>query len=367
MINVVHVASAPSIYGGHVISSVGISKALSELDELNISLYLDIEDRSMIFFDLPKKHLFLNSKSFFKFFYKLYNNFKRDDPNIIHIHGAWSLIMFLSCVYGYLFNIPYVIHPHGMLSKWSFDYKYIKKNIAYFLYQRWCLKNSKLIFLTSSAEYKDLYKLGSNLNYVVIEQGISFSSPNNIKKLPLDPLRIRNVLFLSRLHPVKGIYELLEVWKVLNPSTWVLKIAGPNEGDNLDKIMTYIKSHNLDNSVSVLGPADRLLKTELFEGADLFILPSHSENFGIVILEALSFGVPVITTKNTPWEVLEENSCGWWVDMNINALHLALKHAISLSDIEREVMGRRGFDLSRNYKGDLAFEKISSEYFNLLR
>ena len=53
--------------------------------------------------------------------------------------------------------------------------------------------------------------------------------------------------------------------------------------------------------------------------------------------------------------------------MNINALHLALKHAISLSDIEREAMGRRGFDLSRNYKGDLAFEKISSLYFNLLK
>lgn len=367
MINVLHVVSAPSIYGGHVISSVGISKALSKLDEFNVSLYLDVEDREIFFSDLPKKHRFLNSKSFFKFLYKLYSNLKRDDPNIIHIHGAWSLITFLSCFYGYLCNIPYVIHPHGMLSKWSFNHKYIKKNIAYFLYQRWCLKNSKLIFLTSPSEYKDLCKLELNLNCIVLEQGLVFSSPTNITKLSLDPLRIRNILFLSRLHPVKGIYELLEVWKVLNPSNWVLKIVGPNEGDTLDKILAYIKNNNLDNSVKVLGPADSILKSEFFKCADLFVLPSHSENFGIVILEALSFGVPVITTKNTPWEALEDNSCGWWVDMNINSLHLALKNAISLSDTEREAMGRRGFELSRNFKGGLAIEKISSEYFNLLK
>jgi glycosyltransferase involved in cell wall biosynthesis len=367
LINVVHVVSAASMYGGHVISSIGISKSLSELNELNISLYLDVEERTMEFYELPNQHFYLNSKSFLQFLVNLYNSFKRDNPNIIHIHGTWSLITFLSCIYGYLCNIPYVIHPHGMLSTWSFSHKYIKKNIAYLLYQKWCLKNSKLIFLSSLSEYNDLCKLRLNLNCVVIEQGVSFLSPNNISKLTLDSLRIRNVLFLSRLHPVKGIYELLEVWKFLNPSNWILNIAGPNEGDTLGKVLAYIKLHNLVNSVRILGPANRQLRSELFEGADLFILPSHSENFGIVILEALSFGVPVITTKNTPWRVLEENDCGWWVDMNVHALQLTLKHAMGLSDIERERMGRRGFDLSRNYDTGLASKKIFIEYSKLLK
>ena len=365
MINVVHVVSATSMYGGHVISSIGISNALSELDELNISLYLDVQDRAMIFSDLPKKHLFLHSKSFFNFLYKLHRNFKRDNPNIIHIHGTWSLITFLSCVYGFFCNIPYVIHPHGMLSTWSFGHKYIKKKVAYLLYQKWCLKNSKLIFLTSLSEYEDLCKLKLNLNCIVVEQGVRFSSPTYVSKLALDSLRIRNVLFLSRLHPVKGIYELLEAWKILSPSNWVLQIAGPNEGDTLGKILAYIKLHGLDSSVKVLGPAYSLLRNELFKSADLFVLPSHSENFGIVVLEALSFGVPVITTKNTPWSDLESNNCGWWIDMNVHALQLTFKLAMGLSDIEREGMGRRGFDLSRNYDLDLVSKKILIEYSKL--
>ena len=86
----------------------------------------------------------------------MHSNFKRDDPNIIHIHGTWSLITFLSCVYGYLCNIPYVIHPHGMLSKWSFDHKYIKKNIA----------------LSSTSRYKEIFnsfKLESDLEIPIEE------------------------------------------------------------------------------------------------------------------------------------------------------------------------------------------------------
>jgi glycosyltransferase involved in cell wall biosynthesis len=217
------------------------------------------------------------------------------------------------------------------------------------------------------SEYNDLCKIVLNVNSIVIDQGIFFQIPKIIDRFLKDPKRIRNVLFLSRLHPVKGIYELLEAWKVLNPSNWVLNIAGPNEGNTLDKVMAFIKLHNLDNSVKVLGAADSFLRFKLFSSADLFILPSHSENFGIVILESLSFGVPVITTKNTPWRALEENDCGWWVDMNVHALQLTLKHAMGLSDIERERMGRRGFDLSRNYDTGLASKKIFIEYSKLLK
>jgi glycosyltransferase involved in cell wall biosynthesis len=367
LINVIHVVRVTSIYGGHVISSIGISYFLSKLSELNISLYLDTTEKKIELPDLPKRTIVLNSSSPLKFLIKLYRNFKIDNPDIIHIHGAWSLITLLSCIYGYLFNIPYVIHTHGMLSTWSIQHKYIKKNIALFLYQKWCLKKSQLIFLTSLSEYNDLCKIVLNVNSIVINQGIFFQIPKIIDRFLKDPKRIRNVLFLSRLHPVKGIYELLEAWKVLNPSNWVLNIAGPNEGNTLDKVMAFIKLHNLDNSVKVLGAADSFLRFKLFSSADLFILPSHSENFGIVILESLSFGVPVITTKNTPWKTLEDNACGWWVDMNINALYSALDQAISLSDVERENMGKRGFELSQKYDNGLLSKKILLEYLRLLR
>ncbi len=96
-----------------------------------------------------------------------------------------------------------------------------------------------------------------------------------------------------------------------------------------------------------------------------FILPTYSENFGIVIAEALASGVPVITTKNTPWEEDggELHNCGWWIDNNIDALSAALKQAIGLSNESRHCMGQNGRKLVANkYSWGKIAEDMSSVY-----
>ena len=247
-----HIVRVSSIYGGHVISSLGISKSLSELNGLNISLYLDLNDEFFNITDLPKNTLFFNSKFLLKFCTNLYSSFRLAKPDIIHIHGAWSLITFLSCIYGYIYNIPFVIHPHGMLSIWAVRHKFIKKSIAFFLYQKWCLANSKLIIATSLGEHNDICNLGFGSKCFVAEQGIRFLPLLGNLNVLRNTSRQRNVLFLSRLHPVKGIYELLEAWRILNPAGWVLNVAGPDEDGNLIKIKNFIAIHDLENSINIL-------------------------------------------------------------------------------------------------------------------
>jgi glycosyltransferase involved in cell wall biosynthesis len=366
LLNVVHIVKVSSIYGGHVISSIGISKSLSELNGLNISLYLDVRDELFKFSGLPKNTIIFNSKFPIKFFSNLYSSFRLAKPDIIHIHGAWSLITFLSCIYGYIFNIPFVIHPHGMLSIWALRHKSIKKNIAFSSYQKWCLINAKLIIATSLAEHNDICNLGFGDRSIVTEQGIRLLPLIGNLNVSRSSSRQRNLLFLSRLHPVKGIYELLEAWRVLKPIGWVLNVAGPDEDGNLIKIKNFIATHDLDKSINVLGPASDEMKSYLYSQADLFILPSHSENFGIVILEALSFGLPVITTKNTPWKVIEEQFCGWCIDMNMNKLIDTLLIAINLNDEERGKMGRRALKLASNYDLKSVATNIASQYQSLL-
>ena len=83
-------------------------------------------------------------------------------------------------------------------------------------------------------------------------------------------------------------------------------------------------------------------KWDLYRGADLFVLPCDSESFGIVIAEALHFGVPVVTTKGAPWADLETQECGWWVDVNVRALAEAIAEATAIGDDRRREMGDRG-------------------------
>jgi glycosyltransferase involved in cell wall biosynthesis len=83
----------------------------------------------------------------------------------------------------------------------------------------------------------------------------------------------------------------------------------------------------------------------LYRSADLFVLPSHSENFGLVVAEALASGVPVITTRGTPWEELVAHRCGWWVEKTTDSLAEALRDAMSRTDEERREMGERGRQL----------------------
>jgi len=99
--------------------------------------------------------------------------------------------------------------------------------------------------------------------------------------------------------------------------------------------------------ISFSGSIEGQAKWELMKAADLFVLPTYSENFGIAVAEALACGVPVITTHGAPWAGLIDHGCGWWVEVTVEALVGALQAAIDLTDDERLAMGRRGSEWVR--------------------
>ena len=98
----------------------------------------------------------------------------------------------------------------------------------------------------------------------------------------------------------------------------------------------------IENRVLFVGPVYGRQKENLLAAAELFVLPSFSENFGIVIPEALASGVPVITTKGTPWDDMVRCNCGWWIDLGVEPLVAALRQGLEMSDTERREMGMRG-------------------------
>jgi glycosyltransferase involved in cell wall biosynthesis len=90
---------------------------------------------------------------------------------------------------------------------------------------------------------------------------------------------------------------------------------------------------------------DGLGKAVLMRQASLFVLPTYSENFGVVVAESLMAGVPVITTHGAPWECLVENDCGWWIPTTIDSLRDTLLVAMSTPESVRKAMGQRGVSL----------------------
>src|SRR5262249_47631347 len=149
----------------------------------------------------------------------------------------------------------------------------------------------------------------------------------------------RTALFLGRIYPVKGLPMLIDAWARVRPDGWVLKIAGPDEAGHRAQVENLIFAAGLGDKISFLGSVSHESKRSIFLEADLFVLPSHSESFGMALAEALAHGVPVLTTKAAPWEMLPKRDCGWWVDATIDGLTEGLRQATSRDSLTLHAMG----------------------------
>jgi len=281
-------------------------------------------------------------------------------PEIVHDHGLWlPFHREISCACKH-HSVQKIISPRGMLEPWARNYRRWKKEIAWLLYQRRNLQVASVLHATSVKETANLLSLGFKIPVAVIPNGVDVPI---ISQSAVYSENIKTALFLGRIHVVKGLINLVKAWGKIRPSNWRVVIAGPDEDGHQAEIEREISKHNLTNSFKFIGQVTDEEKWEHYNRADLFILPTHTENFGIVVAEALASGTPVITTKGAPWVELEEYRCGWWIDIGIEPLAKAISKAISLSTEERLKMGQRGQKLvMQNYSWDHIGKSMTSVY-----
>lgn len=259
-------------------------------------------------------------------------------PDIVHLHGLWSLWMYLAFRWACSRQCKIVWSPHGALTPWAFHYKWWKKLPVWWLYQRRALRGADILHVTTQAEVEDVRRVGLKQSVVVAPLGVEAAEERVIRQVSL----VKKSLFISRVHPKKGLHNLIEAWAKLKPDNWILEIAGPSHKGYAEEIMALARARGVEESIRMLGPVYGEKKRELYSSADLFVLPTFSENFGVVIAEALAQGCPVITTKGTPWKALEEQGCGWWIDIGVEPLTQCLREAFSSSQEELWEMGERG-------------------------
>jgi len=265
--------------------------------------------------------------------------------DIIHVHGLWEWPGRYARRAAQASHKPLVISPRGMLEPWPLQQNRFTKRLALALWERRNLDSAALLHATAEMEAQNFRRLGLSNPVAIIPNGLDSPSP-----LPGPRPSTRRVLFLSRLHPKKGADLLLRAWARLGSrrSGWHLALAGPDENGYQAVLSAEAGRLGLGDTVQFLGPVYGDAKWDLIRSADLFVLPSHSENFGNVVVEALSQSVPVIATHGTPWRDLAEKGCGWWVPTSESALAEALAEALALGPNGLAAMGGKGEAWSRS-------------------
>ena len=262
------------------------------------------------------------------------------DADVVHLHGIWSPLLHWSQREAMRRLAPVVVSLRGMLTPWAWNHHRWRKNLAWALYQRRDLDRASLIHATSSEEAENVRSLGLRPRVTVIPNGIDIPSDAAAFTGP------RRIVFLARLHVVKGLSLLIGAVELLanelRQAGWRVVIAGPGEPDERRRLQDELKSRRIEDLVDVRGELDADAKWDLIRSAHLFILPSYSENFGLVVAEALAAGVPVITTTATPWKTVNEVGCGWCVAPTHDGVREALRLAVGRSTADLTQMGILG-------------------------
>lgn len=275
--------------------------------------------------------------------------------DLIHAHGLWAYSNHVAARVAAELSIPMVVSPRGMLDDWALAYRGWKKRLAWRAYQAADLRRARAFSATSQAEAAQIRQLGFDQPIAVIPNGVHMPQRSGAKEARAGE---RHALFLSRIHPKKGLLDLIGAWAAVRPAGWRLTIAGPDEEGYTKVIKTAVTAAALDGVVQFFGEVSGSEKIRLWREADLFVLPTYSENFGIVVAEALAWGIPVITTRGAPWSELVDRKCGWWIDTGPAPLQAALASAVALSDAERFSMGESGRHL---VKEKFEWSKIASD------
>lgn len=281
---------------------------------------------------------------------------EQEQFDVVHVNGLWDRDVYWASGLALKRKIPLVWSPHGMLAPWALHHRWWKKCWPWYLYLRRRLKLAAAIHVTSELERKWVGDLGFGPT-VAVPLGTHLPE----KVVTKERRGALEVLFVGRIHPVKGLMHLVDAAALLPKGAVRFRIVGSDDigyQKELQAASTKLKVADLFEFVGPKFGAD--LCTE-YDRCDVLVLPSETENFGGVVVDALAHGRPVIASDKTPWGGLTQHGCGWWVDNSPTSLADALMAAVEAANLK--VMGEHGREwMRRNFSWESIGAKMKTAY-----
>lgn len=271
--------------------------------------------------------------------------------DVYHLHGIWLKSMYYGYQHAVTHKRPYLVEINGALDPLELATKSWRKRFIRLWYQNRILREASCLHVNSLREAEHVRALGFSAPIAIIPAGFNVSEAESISEkakrdFPAwsEALKGKRILlYLARIHPAKGVDDLLRAWEKIADkfSDWALLLIGPGEHKELTK-WTATNANDASKRVYWVGMVPEVEKVWAFSKAEVYVLPSHKENFGNTVQEALGHGTPVITTKKTPWLDLPDWGCGWVCDDNSCDLTETLEDALSKSSEQLKAMGKIG-------------------------
>ncbi len=285
--------------------------------------------------------------------------------DIIHNHSLWMMPNIYPGIASRRSKTPLIVSPRGTLSDWALNRSKLIKQIFWHTKQFRAISHATCFHATGENEYNDIRRAGFQQPVCIIPNGIDLP----ILTPSINPAgSLRKLMFLGRIHPVKGIDMLLHAWSVVSAKyeDWELHIVGPDSIGYLNQLKKL--SHQLKlKRIVFSAPLYGRKKIYAYQQADLYVLPTHSENFGMTVAEALAAKTPVIVTQGAPWAGLEEHRAGWWIEIGVEPLIACLEEALSFSKERLTEMGSAGKKWMQNdYSWNMVGDKMYKTYHWIL-
>jgi len=290
--------------------------------------------------------------------------------DVCHIHGVWNVPEWWASHLARAAGVPYVVSPRGMLQPQAMQRGRGRKAVAYSLVERRNLSHAALVHATSAQEAEAIERLRLGVRVAVVPNGVDLCAAQQAAKGYRARLGIPAgdfiVLFLGRMHRIKRLDLVADAFSQLRSThaSAHLVLAGPDEHRLLPDLRRRLAAHA--NAVHEVGAVGGDEKWALLKDADVMVQASDSESFGVAIVESLAAGVPVVTTRTTPWRELEDRGGGFWVEQTAPAIAEALR-VLAADPARRARMGERGAAFAREAFGWDAVAPVMARLYSELR